>query len=102
MRTQEISAEVSAALPPTTGVIVYPLNLSSARRGARPDHALILGHARDTPCYELLHALSAISLGRVDVALRVRSDAVHGIELTGLASAVAEGRQFGQRLAIQH
>ena len=43
--------------------------------------------------HELLHALTFVGLGRVDVALRVDGDAVHAEELAGLAAAVAEARQ---------
>ena len=49
---------------------------------------------------ELLQAPALVGLGRVDVALRVGRDAVHGEELAGLAAAVAEARQDLQRVAL--
>src|SRR5258706_14740844 len=49
---------------------------------------------------ESLEPFSFVGLGCVDVSLRVRSDAVHAVELSGLTAAVAECRQLFQRLAI--
>src|SRR5262249_5134790 len=37
--------------------------------------------------------LAAVGFGREDVALRVGGDAVHGVELAGLAAAIAEAGQ---------
>ena len=59
---------------------------------AQRDHALI---------DELLDPLPAIGLGRVDVALGVRDDAVHGIEQAGHAAAAAETVQLLERLAVK-
>src|SRR5262245_36286622 len=79
-----------------------PLTFSVRGGLRRPDGALIrLGHRRKAFVDELLQPLSAIGLGGVDVALRVGRDAVHGIELTRLAAAVAEARELGERLAIE-
>jgi len=50
---------------------------------------------------EFLDALAFVSLGRVEVALRIGRDAVHAVELAGLAPAVAEVGELFQRLA-QH
>src|SRR5260221_5363809 len=41
---------------------------------------------------EFLQALPAVGFGRVDVALRIRSNAMHGVELTWLPASVAETR----------
>src|SRR5215467_9863019 len=54
-------------------------------------HALVL---------ELLDAFSLEGFGRVDVALRIDRDAVHAVELAGLASAAAKRCQFVHRLAL--
>src|SRR5882672_7816667 len=60
----------------------------------RPQHALVFFCDRSQAfVHEFLQALSTIGFGRVDVALRIRGDAVHGVELSGLSSAVAETRQ---------
>src|SRR5262249_1271120 len=76
---------------------------SSVSTGFRgPDRALILlGHRAETFVDKLLQPLTAIRLGRVDVALRVGRDAVHGVELPRLTAAVAEAGELGQRLAIE-
>src|SRR5882762_4879416 len=50
---------------------------------------------------KFLQALPAISFGRVDVALRIRGDAMHGVELPRLPSAVAETRQDLESVAQQ-
>src|SRR5437867_8365784 len=68
----------------------------------RPDSSLIrLGHRRETLVDKLLQTLTAVRFGRVDVALRVGRDAVHGVELSRLAAAVAEAGELGERLAIE-
>src|SRR3984957_20088013 len=67
----------------------------------RPDGALIAGlHLADALVVELLHPLTFIGFGRVDVALRVDGDAVHAEELAGLAAAAAERGELRQRLTI--
>src|ERR1700680_3404668 len=69
-------------------------------RAFRPQDALIF--LRDRPqafVNELLHALSAICLRHVDVALRIRSDAVRAVEFTGLSSAFPKGRQHFECVA---
>ena len=58
-------------------------------------------HGADALVVELLHALALVRLDRVEVALRVGRDAVHGVELTGLPAAVAEARQLVERLAVE-
>src|SRR5262249_15024401 len=66
----------------------------------RPDRSLILfRYRRETFVEESLDALTAISLGRVDVAFRIGRDAVHSVELARLTSAVAETRQDFERVA---
>src|SRR5581483_2688308 len=68
----------------------------------RPDHALILLRNRaQAAIHELLHALAAIRLGREDVTLRIRGDAMNGIELSRLAAAIAEAGQLFERVAQQ-
>src|SRR5204862_1025330 len=68
---------------------------------ARPDDALV--HLRDRSqsfVEESLETFSFIRLGGVEVPLRIDGDAVHAVELSRLPSAVAERRQFFERLAI--
>src|SRR5882672_10094397 len=56
-----------------------------------PEHALVAArHGCDAAIDELLHALTLVGLGRVEIALGIGGDAVHAVELPGLASAVAE------------
>src|ERR1700730_12263098 len=60
----------------------------------RPQHALIfLCDRRHAFVDEFLHALSAVSFCREDIALRIRSDAMHRVEFSRLASAVAKAGQ---------
>src|SRR5215467_3072986 len=69
----------------------------------RPYRALIfLADGLETFIQEPLHALTAIRFGCVDVALRIRRDAVDGIELSGLPTAVAKARQGFQRITQQN
>src|SRR5215471_2271027 len=66
----------------------------------RPRHALVTErHRADALVVELLHALTFVGLGRVEVPLRIRSDAVHAVELARLPPAVAERSDFLKRLA---
>src|SRR5690242_20030975 len=66
----------------------------------RPHHTLFaLGHRADALVHEALHALALVGLGCVDVAFGVGRDAVHRVELAGLAAAVAERRELGERHA---
>ena len=50
---------------------------------------------------EPLQAAAVVGLGRVDVALRVGGDAVHGVELAGHLAAVAEAGEDLERLPIE-
>src|SRR5437667_11419685 len=66
----------------------------------RPEHALLAcPDAAESLVDELLHALALVGFGRVEIALGIARDAVHAVELAGLAPAVAEVRDFLQRLA---
>src|SRR5262249_40774966 len=66
----------------------------------RPEHTLIAArHRANALVDELLHALTLVGLGRVDVALGVRRKAVHAVELPGLPATIAEGRDLFQRLS---
>src|SRR5689334_6828063 len=69
---------------------------------ARPEHALIRRHRAHALVHELLHPLALVGLGRIQVALRVDGDAVHAVELPGLAAAVAEARHLLQSVAQHH
>src|SRR5438093_4963458 len=73
---------------------------TSMASGLRPDHSLIFfRHRREAPVRELLHALAAIRLGCVDVALRIGGDAVHAVELARLPPAFAKAREELERVA---
>src|SRR6266851_312312 len=68
----------------------------------RPQYALLFFRDRSQALvHEFLQALPAVGFGRVDVAFRIRRDAVHGVELTRLPSAVAETRQNLKSVAQQ-
>src|SRR5712691_599707 len=65
-----------------------------------PEHALIAArHGADAPIDELLHALTLVGFGRVEIALGIGRKAVHAVELARLASAVAERGYFLERVA---
>src|SRR5262249_6007156 len=69
----------------------------------RPEHALVTARLRlDALVDELLDALTLVGLGRVEVALGVRRDRVHAVELAGLAAAVAERGELLERVAQDH
>src|SRR5579864_8417268 len=68
----------------------------------RPEHALILlSDWAHSLVDELLDALPAIRFGGIDIALRIGGDAVHGVELAGLAAAIAETGQHLERIAVE-
>src|SRR5882762_7229491 len=68
----------------------------------RPQHALVFFcNWSQAFIHEFLQTLSAVRFGRVDVALRIRGNAVHGVELAGLPSAVAKTRQGLKSVAQQ-
>src|SRR5882724_7559080 len=70
--------------PDTTGNAYVALRT----RPRRPDDALIFfRHHRQSLVGELLHPLTAIGLGGVDVPFRVGRDAVHAVELARLTPA---------------
>src|SRR5437667_3176113 len=75
----------------------------SVSRPRRPHSALVLlRHRAETFVHKLLQPLTAVGFGRVYIALRIGGDAMHCVELSGLPAAVAEARELGQRLAIEH
>src|SRR4029077_634991 len=66
----------------------------------RPEHPLFARpDGADALIDELLNTLAFVGLCRVEVALVFSGDAVHAVELAGLAPAVAEVRDLLQRLA---
>src|SRR5258706_22363 len=65
----------------------------------RPEHALIAGDSTYALVDKSLHALALVGLGRIEFALGVCCDAVHAVELAGLAAAVAEIADLLERLA---
>src|SRR2546423_685320 len=74
-----------------------------ALTASRPEHPLV--HTQDgsnTLVDEFLNPLPLVSLRRIHVALGVGRDTVNGKELTRLAAAVAEHREYGQGLPIHH
>src|SRR6185295_9485218 len=50
--------------------------------------------------HPLLNALAVMLLAGVDVASRIGSDAAHAQEPAGLTAAVADGPDFGERVAL--
>src|SRR3954471_22765466 len=69
----------------------------------RPGHRRVDGRDGADPLVdELLQALAGVSLGRVDVPLGVRGDAVHTEEHAGLPTAIAEIIEHFHCLAGEH
>src|SRR5262245_8658669 len=74
---------------------------ASLRLPRRPGRALVrFRDGAQTLVHELLNAFSFVGFRRVQVALRVGGNAVHGIEHPRLTSAVAEAGQDLERGAI--
>src|SRR6266550_3260326 len=95
---REIALHKHAPLPRGLQVKPAPVYLLLFR----PQHALVFFCDRSQAfVHEFLQALSTISFRRVDVALGIRGDTVHSVELTGLPSAVAETRQDLKSVAQQ-
>src|SRR5437870_13684080 len=70
-------------------------------RCLRPHDTLVfLRNGSDALIDELLHALAAACFGGKDVAFRVGGNAMHGIKLTRLPSAIAKARQRFERIAL--
>src|SRR5439155_20923917 len=86
---------------PRQPVVIDRRDACLPRSGARPNCSLI--RLRDGPealVNEPLQALPFVSFGRIDVAFGIGRDAVYGVELAGLAPAVAKACQDFQRSAI--
>src|SRR6186997_2851884 len=65
-----------------------------------PEHALLAGtHGAYSLVDELLHSLSFVGLRSVEVTLGIDRDAVHAVELAGLAATIAEIADFFEGLA---
>src|SRR5712692_5330212 len=81
-----------------------PANAPRARRIrmpllTRPQHALAPPRNRTYALVdEFLHALAFVRFGRIEVALGIGGDAVHAVELAGLATAVSEIGDFLERV----
>src|SRR6266566_9888215 len=77
-----------------------PPIVKKAQSPLRPEHALIGSHhVADSLVDEFLQAFALPGFSRVDVALGVCRDAVHSVELAGLAAAIApEHREAFLRL----
>src|SRR6266702_1028112 len=71
--------------------------------GTAPYHVLLQQRAQGHHAlvYVFLHPLTAIGFGGVDVALGVRHNTVHGIELTGRPSAANEPVKRLRDLAVE-
>src|SRR5262245_14167628 len=66
----------------------------------RPEHALVAArHRADALIDEFLYPLTLVSFSRVEIALGIGRNAVHAVELTGLAPAVAKRGYFPERFA---
>src|SRR6266567_3135719 len=87
----------------TVGILIPGRGVCQwTRLPLRPQCALVLfRHGSETFVDELLHTLAAVGFGGVYVAFRIGGDAVHGVELAGLASAVAEAGEHLKRFAVQ-
>src|SRR5262249_12985720 len=71
-------------------------------RYARDDSGTVIHIAlRGAVGLEFLHALSGVDLARVDVAVRIDSDAVHPVELAGIAAGAAEAADHGAVASAQ-
>src|SRR4051812_46666388 len=67
---------------------------------ARPDDALASrAHFADAFEHELLQPLTFVRLGRVEIPFGIGGDAVHAVELTRLAPAVAKVGELFHRVA---
>src|SRR5260370_11990816 len=81
----------------------FCIGFSLRRLLFRPHDALILFRNRSkTFVDEFLHTLAAVGLGGVDLAFRIRSDAVHCVELTSLAPSATEPTQNFHPLPHPH
>src|SRR5688572_3571144 len=70
---------------------------------SRPHDSLLAGGDFANPSVdELLETLPLVRLRRVDVPLRIGRDAVDGVELAGLPSAVAKGGELLECVAAKH
>src|SRR5262249_15058430 len=86
---RRLRARCPQLLPPALCPSALTLDRLVRTRLGGPDGALVhLGDGRETLVHKLLHTLTAVRLGGVEVALRIGRDAVHGVELAGLAAAV--------------
>src|ERR1700693_6333744 len=68
----------------------------------RPDHALVCFGRPHALVLELLDTLPSIGFRCEYVPLRIGRDTMHGVELSGLTSSVAEGADNLQRLAVEN
>lgn len=62
---------------------------------------IFFGHRRKALVKESLHAVPFVGLGGVDIPFRVARDHVHAVELAGLPTTVAKGRQLFERVTAQ-
>src|SRR5258708_16590400 len=70
------------------------MSIASVLRSLRPHHTLVLlGNCRQALVEELLDALAAVCLGGENVAFGIGGDAMDGIKLARLPSAIAEAGQ---------
>src|SRR6202163_4937336 len=86
---------------PTGRMVTPKATLHGTLSGPGPNDPLILFcDRRQALVNKLLDALPVIGLGGEYVALRIRGDAVYGVEFTRLPPAVAEAGHHFQRFAI--
>src|SRR5689334_17706382 len=96
------------AVPAPSGAVEAHSTLSAAALG--PDRAELSPerHRAHALVDELLQPLPVERLGRIDVALGIDRDAVHAVELAGLAATAAErgkllhGRALDDAHALVH
>src|SRR5215510_6381384 len=99
--TDEPTGSRSALIMPQrkTALAIGP-DGQKTRSPLRPEHALIGSHhVADSLVDEFLQAFALPGFSRVDVALGICRDAVHSVELAGLAAAIAECGHLRERVA---
>src|SRR5262249_17431394 len=70
---------------------------------SRPDSSLVyFRHWSEPFVNKFLQASTLVCLSRVDVAFRIRRDAVHAVKLTRLPSSIPEAGQYLERVALNH
>src|SRR6185503_20640563 len=76
--------------------------LREGTSSSRPYGSLLLArHGAEPFVDELLETLSFVGFGRVEIAFRIHGDAVDGVELSRLSSAITKAGELFERVAAQ-